>query len=44
MEFKLGSVTYLAVQQHDERTGVTQPTVKAAKAVRDNFDFLPDII
>lgn len=41
---QLGCVTYLAVQQHDERTNATQPTVKAAKAVRDNFDFLPDII
>jgi len=39
----LGCVTYLAVQQHGPGSMHTQPTVKAAKAVRDNFDYLPDI-
>lgn len=41
---QLGCVTYLAVREHDERAIPTQPTIKAAKAVRDNLDFLPDII
>lgn len=41
---QLGCVTYLAVQTHDERAVSTQPTIKAAKAVRDNFDYLPDLI
>ena len=41
---QLGCVTYLAVHKHDERAVPTQPTIRAAKAVRDNFDFLPDII
>ncbi len=41
---QLGCVTYLAVHEHDERAVPTQPTVRAAKAVRDNFDYLPDII
>ncbi len=41
---QLGCVTYLAVQMHDERAVPTQPTIKAAKAVRDNFNYLPDII
>ena len=41
---QLGCVTYLAVQEHDERAVPTQPTIKAAKAVRDHFDYLPDII
>lgn len=41
---QLGCVTYLAVQAHDERAVPTQPTIKAAKAVRDNFDYLPDIL
>jgi len=39
---QLGCVTYLAVREHDERAVPTQPTIKAAKAVRDNFDYLPD--
>ena len=41
---QLGCVTYLAVQTHDERAVPTQPIIRAAKAVRDNFDYLPDII
>lgn len=41
---QLGCVTYLAVQAHDERAVPTQPTIRAAKAVRDNFDYLPDIL
>ena len=41
---QLGCITYLAVREHDERAVPTQPTIKAAKAVRDNFDYLPDII
>ena len=41
---QLGCVSYLAVREHDERAGPTQPTIKAAKAVRDNFDYLPDFI
>ena len=39
----LGCVTYLAVQQHGVGAMHTQPTVRAAKAVRDNFDYMPDI-
>ena len=41
---QLGCVTYLAVQTHDERAVPTQPTIRAAKAVRDNFDYLPDLL
>lgn len=41
---QLGCVTYLAVREHDERDIPTQPTIKAAKAVRDNLDYLPDVI
>ena len=41
---QLGCVTYLAVREHDECAVPTQPTVKAAKAVRDHFDSMPDII
>lgn len=41
---QLGCVTYLAVREHDERAVPTQPTIKAAKAIRDNFDYMPDII
>lgn len=41
---QLGCVTYLAVREHDECAVPTQPTVKAAKAVRDNFDCMPDIL
>lgn len=33
-----------AVQEHDNRAVSTQPTIKAAKAVRDHFDYLPDLI
>ena len=40
---QLGCVTYLAVREHDERAVATQPTIKAAKAVRDNLDYLPDV-
>ncbi len=41
---QLGCVFYLAVREHDGRAVPTQPTIKAAKAVRDNLDYLPDII
>lgn len=41
---QLGCVCYLAVHEHDERAVATQPTIKAAKAVRDNFDYMPDVI
>jgi hypothetical protein len=40
---QLGCVTYLAVQMHDERAVPTQPTIRAAKAVRDHLDYLPDL-
>ena len=38
----LGCVTYLCVLQHDECAVPTQPTVRAAKQVRDSFDYMPD--
>ena len=41
---QLGCLMYLAVKEHDSGSVPTQPTIKAAKAVRDNFDYLPDII
>ncbi len=41
---QLGCAMYLAVREHDECAVPTQPTVKAVKAVRDNFDFYPDIL
>ncbi len=41
---QLGCISYLAVLEHDDRAVPTQPTIKAAKAVRDNFDYLPDIV
>jgi hypothetical protein len=41
---QLGCISYLAAREHDERTVPTQPTIKAAKAVRDNLDYLPDVI
>ena len=40
---QLGCISYLAVREHDERAVPTQPTIIAAKAVRDNFDYMPDI-
>ncbi len=40
---QLGCVTYLAVHEHDARAVPTQPTIRAAKAVRDNLDYMPDI-
>ena len=40
---QLGCVTYLAVREHDHAAVTTQPTIRAAKAVRDNFDYMPDI-
>lgn len=40
---QLGCVTYLAVREHDENAVPTQPTIRAAKAVRDNFDYMPNI-
>ncbi len=41
---QLGSFTYLAVYEHDKEAIKTQPTIAAAKAVRDNIDYMPDII
>lgn len=41
---QLGCVTYLAVREHDECAVPTQPTVRAAKAVRDHFEYMPDTI
>lgn len=41
---QLGCVTYLAVREYDERAVPTQPTIRAAKAVRDHFDYVPDRI
>ena len=40
---QLGCVTYLAVYEHDARAVPTQPTIRCARAVRDNFDYLPDL-
>lgn len=40
---QLGCVTYLAVREHDEWAVPTQPTIKAAKAVRDNIYDMPNI-
>lgn len=40
---QLGCFAYLAVREHDERAVPTQPTIAAAKAVRDHFDYHPDI-
>ena len=39
----LGCFACFAVYEHDSNAVLTQPTVAAAKAVRDNFDYLPDI-
>ncbi|MBR1970633.1 MAG: type I 3-dehydroquinate dehydratase [Clostridia bacterium] len=41
---QLGCVSYLAVREHDEFAVPTQPTIKAAKSVRDNLDYFPDLI
>ncbi len=41
---QLGCCMYLAVYEHDENAVPTQPTIAAAKAIRDNLDFAPDII
>lgn len=41
---QLGCVTYLAVREHDGCAVPTQPTIRAAKAVRDNLDYMPDIV
>ena len=41
---QLGCVTYLTVREHDGRAVPTQPTIRAAKAVRDNFDYMADIV
>lgn len=41
---QLGCCMYLAVYEHDEVAVPTQPTIAAAKAVRDNLDFMPDVI
>ena len=40
----LGCFTYLCVWRHDETSVPTQPTIRAAKQIRDSFDYLPDII
>lgn len=40
---QLGCVTYLAVYEYNERAVPTQPTIRCARAVRDNFDYLPDL-
>lgn len=39
----LGCFACFAVYEHDENAVPTQPTVAAARAVRDHFDYLPDI-
>jgi hypothetical protein len=39
----LGCFACFAVYEHDANAVPTQPTVAAAKAVRDNFDYLPDL-
>jgi len=41
---QLGCLTYLAVREFDEYAVPTQPTIKAAKTVRDNFDYMPDVL
>lgn len=41
---QLGCFAYLAVYEHSDKDVPTQPTVAAAKAVRDNFDYMPDMI
>lgn len=41
---QLGCFTYLAVHEHDAQAVPTQPTIRAAKAVRDNLDYMPDIV
>ncbi len=40
----LGCFGYLCVLEHSPTAVPTQPTVAAAKAVRDSFDYMPDII
>ncbi len=40
----LGNCMYLAVYMHDAQSVPTQPTIAAAKAVRDNLDYMPDVI
>ncbi|MBR3692367.1 MAG: type I 3-dehydroquinate dehydratase [Clostridia bacterium] len=39
---QLGCAAYLAVKEHDERAIITQPTIRAAKAVRDHLDLWSD--
>ncbi len=41
---QLGCCMYLAVYEHDKDSIPTQPTIAAAKAVRDHLDFMPDVI
>ncbi len=41
---QLGCVTYLAVREHSDTSVPTQPTIATAKAVRDSFNSLSDII
>lgn len=41
---QLGCVTYLAVREYDGHAVPTQPTIRAAKAIRDNFEYAPDIL
>lgn len=40
---QLGCIGYLAVHEHDHTSVPTQPTIRAAKAVRDNFPYMPDL-
>ncbi len=41
---QLGCCMYLAVYEHDGNAVPTQPTIASAKAVRDNLDYMPDVI
>ena len=41
---QLGCIMYLAVHEHNKHSVPTQPTIRAAKSVRDNFDYMPEII
>ncbi len=41
---QLGCIGYLCVYDHTGTSVPTQPTVAAAKAVRDNFDCMPDLL
>ena len=41
---QIGCVTYLAVKEYDCHAVPTQPTVRSAKAVRDNFNATPELV